>query len=176
MRTISSLLGTLTFGLHILVPLVGLIIVATRVRGLARRLGIAGCAVLVGTGVLQALWVFVAPRVIRSLGGATAYGAVSAALSIVSAAGLALVIGAVIARHSGAQTPSSLPPAQPQSSYQQAPYQQGPNPQGPGQHGPYPQDPYPPSPYPPSPNPPSPNPQAPWPQTPYQQGPGRPPS
>ena len=134
MRVFSELLGILTFGLHILVPLVGVILIGTRTQGLARRLGVIGCAALVVVGLLQAAWVFAAPRLIRSTGGAATYAAVSAVFSVLSAAGIALVIVAVVA----GRRPPQPPPvgAAQQHPYQQDPYQQGPYQQDPYRQGP----------------------------------------
>ena len=140
MFVFSQLLGVLTFGLHVLVPLIGLIIIGTRTQGLARRLGVAGCAALVVVGVLQAVWVFAAPRLIRSAGGATTYGAVSALFSVLSAAGLALVIVAVVVGRGQAQGQHGQVHGQGQPPVQPNPYQQ-PYPQGPYQSGPYQQPP-----------------------------------
>ena len=95
MRSLSSLLGFLTLSLHVVVPILGLVAIALLVRGAARRLGIAGCAVLLGTGIFQLFWIQVAPRLFRSL-GAAGYATLSASVSIISALGLALVIAAVL--------------------------------------------------------------------------------
>jgi hypothetical protein len=60
-----GLLGNL---LHVVIPVVGLVLIAVRARGPARNLGIAGCAVLAAVGLLQAVWIVLAPNLYRAVG------------------------------------------------------------------------------------------------------------
>jgi hypothetical protein len=157
-RSVLSLLNLAIVALSILVPLAGIVLIATRVAGKAKRLGIAGCAVLAGTALVQSIWIYAAPRLVRSVGTSLPmmFGVANAVFAVLSAAGLALVIAAVL---SGRRDGRALPPERPntypgqQSSAPQGPYAQGqPYPQQP--QGPYSQPPqgqYPPQqpPYPP---------------------------
>jgi hypothetical protein len=57
-RSVLSLLNIVIVALSVLVPLAGIVLIATRVSGKAKRLAIAGCAVLAGTALVQSIWVY----------------------------------------------------------------------------------------------------------------------
>ena len=110
-----GLLGNL---LHVAIPVVGLVVIALRVRGPARNLGLAGCAVLAAVGLLQTLWIVLAPNLYRAV-GPSGLGLIGLVFAVSSAAGLGLVIAAVcVKRPDPASTWSYGPyaPSQPPSA------------------------------------------------------------
>ena len=123
MFVLDGLFNVLNLGIQILVPLLGLIFIGIRVHGRARALGIAGCAVLIGSTVLQTIWYMIAPRIVDAAGDFTTmtavYGVTGVIFSLVFAVGLALLIAAVLAGHSSA--PGRPGPATAPYPYQQQP-------------------------------------------------------
>lgn len=105
---LSAGLGLLGNLLHVAIPVVGLVVIAVRTRGPARSLGVAGCAVLAGIGVLQAVWILLAPQLFRVV-GASVLGLIGLVFAVASAVGLGLVIAAVCVRPTwtyGSYTPN----------------------------------------------------------------------
>ncbi|GAB3752077.1 hypothetical protein [Microlunatus parietis] len=113
-------------GVYALPMLLGLILIPLRTRGSARVLGLVGCLIMLIGHILNAVWSLAIPWASHELNvSISTLAGLSAVLGLVSAAGLVLVICAVVAGRSGgspaeAQRPS-VPPA-PGQYGQPAPY------------------------------------------------------
>ena len=100
--------------LHVVVPLLGAVVIASKVRGSARGLGLVGCVLLIVSGMVDLGFVLLVPRLFRSeaLG---LLAAIDVFNSVVSLVGLGLVIAAVAAGREAPVAPGAgwSPPAPP---------------------------------------------------------------
>lgn len=65
----SDVLGVLPLGVFVAAPLVAAMLVGVLTRGRVRALGAAGFAILVAGGVLNIVWILLAPRLTDSMPG-----------------------------------------------------------------------------------------------------------
>ncbi|MFC7622422.1 hypothetical protein [Microlunatus sp. GCM10028923] len=85
-------------GVFLLPALFGVILLAALARGAARVLGVIGCVVLLVSRIGSAVWTFLIPRFQYEFGYSLATLVIpSVAFNLISAAGLTLVVCAVVA-------------------------------------------------------------------------------
>lgn len=114
--------------------LLGLILIPIRTRGSARVLGLVGCLIMLIGHILTAVWSVAMPWASHELDiPISSLAGLSAVLGLVSAAGLVLVICAVVAGRTGSvPAGGQRPPAPAPGQYGQP----NPYPQNYGQPGP----------------------------------------
>ena len=105
-------------GLFVLAPVLAAVLVGLLTRGRTRALGIAGFGLLAFEGLLNVIWLFVFPQLVRSGDTfrllTTAYSALRGVLTLVTIALLALAV--IVDRARPTQTPEgSYPPSRPRT-------------------------------------------------------------
>jgi hypothetical protein len=109
----TSFTSILSIGFNLLqalVPLFGVVFIASKVAGPARGLGIIGCLLLVVAGVGQTVSILLFPRLVRAGNGMGFITVGNVLVNLVTLAGLALVIAAICTGRAKSNPPHATYP------------------------------------------------------------------